>query len=210
MGYLADLAKGEVSYQSELGTIKKPVTALNQRIEKHFLELLSQGGEVHYGEAILAAVDDLFNDFGEYYPTWTPAMVAIFTIAGEDGIGLAINSSVKFLINAIYGDLNTENVHTYNNNDLIRHTRFGASHPEKIGKERQYEVWCTGETVAKIIIDSARTAAVALSKLSTVKEKYDLVADRGILGYVDQPEIITHHVIANRDQAQLRAERGEI
>lgn len=206
-GYLADLAKGHAVVQRELGPTKVQTDTLAQRIERQFSQTATQPGEIHYGHVLTDAVVELLQVFGEYYPTWTPVMAAAFTIAGGEGTKIAINESVHFLINALQGTLNADNVHTYLNHLVFRHDRFGTEHPGLGYQPQEYELWCSGESVAKIIMDSARVAAVQIAQLPDIRARYNPDWDEGISGYVhaQSQKTTTQQVMASRDWARTQA-----
>lgn len=198
-GYLADFLLGTN------GITHKAVESLEAKIKRKGIEAAKNGYE-YYGITVIKALVEIYEEFGEAFPNWMPAIAAMFRLAGTAGTGLAISFSESFLYSAMLDPqktldmyaLDEDSVHTFGNSH-IQHKAFGGQHKlDGNGITDSYEVACTGETTAKTIVVQARNAALWLSQQELIRKAYHNQTESERITYME-----SYSAINVRDQVLL-------
>lgn len=137
---LGMLAEGRVFESDDVS-----VPTFAERVEAHFLE----DEPPSFQTAILNSSLDLLSEFRDRFPVFIPALGGIFRVAGAEGINAVIGYSTEDL------KFDEDIVNTFE----VQKSNFVEYHNHG---EMEYEVLCSGEGFAKILMRQTKQAAVNL------------------------------------------------
>ena len=209
-GYLADFLQGKN------GITHESVESLEAKIKRKGLEAASKGEYPYYGTIVTDALVEVYKEFGEVFSNWMPAIAAIFRLAGTAGTGLAIGIAESFLYSAMLDPQKTIDMYILDANNTntldnwkINHQFFGGQHVD--GKAETYEVACTGETTAKVIVAQARTAAFWLSQQDLIRKNYhdQTQSERNVYMHTFPAVQIRNQVLLSYTQAKGKHTKRE-
>lgn len=162
LSLLGALANGKV-----FGNVDTSTPSFADQVEENYRRQVGKG---RFYDALIQSSLDLLQEFRDRYGNLMPALNAIFQVAGAEGIETVMNDAANFGIIAEDNPDITEEALTVKTNDR---NRFMTAHPWNLGPfdfELKYEVWCSGEALAKILSSQAAAAALRLVRNGNIAE----------------------------------------
>lgn len=141
-----------------------PLPNFSQRVATRFR---NDPPENHFGEAVMEATLDLYEDFGNHYPNLTPALNALSRVAGIEGTGIVLIESHGSLNRAITGELTEE---TIRQSYILDSENFVGLHPLH-SEIKAYEIRCAAEALAKTLIRETNRAALTVANDEDIFEQ---------------------------------------
>lgn len=202
MGGLLKLVHGKLLVS---GPVKTPPRSFSEHVQSHFLG----EGEEHmkFFQSVGSAAVDLFDDFGIYHPNLMPALKAMSSAAGIDGMQLAIYETSRFLTFTI----DDRSIPRSDAAASATRERFTGVHPGPTLWSQAggtvHEIWCSGQAVATGIISAAADAATTLAAIPAVRQHYDNIAD--LEGMVSAGASMRERFTESIDQSLERARMAQ-
>lgn len=195
--YLNQLMMGRVYGE----TPKSPPVPLRDKI----IENIKSEPVESFEESIKNSVFDVLTDFSALYPNLVPALYFTLQGVGVQGIRAAINYSADTLEQARRGEFSKDD----RSSIQIDKSHFARRHPN-FGPKGEFEIQCSGEHVARTIIDQAAGAALIIvngekgEKIKTLIDGEYIDAD--IFDHVNDIFLVGHY----NNRARKRDESTDV
>lgn len=169
-----------LSHGHVFGDVNDQVPTFTQEIENNYL---NPKKKTKFIAAVTQSSLQLMTRFREYYPNLMPALNAVFRVAGAEGMQLVTVVAADSLRAAKSGELTRENKDVYWGKDVWgkdhvygdSHKAFTRAHPSwsYTGGSANFEIWCTGEALARDLMEQSKIAIFDLIESgTTVEDKY--------------------------------------
>lgn len=179
-------------------------TPLAYRIQDNFLA--QQPGEASFNQAYFDGLVATFENFGHMYPSLMPAMSAMSSVAGIEGVCQAYRTVAmgEPLAQALGMSSEEPRISPYLLGPKgVSGYHFIARHPS-MSSEPEYEVRCSGSALAKNIIRQAHTAARLTAETPGVGSTYNPAHDEPFMKEPDLKGALVD-VVESAAEAAARA-----
>ena len=155
LSLMGSLALGKIPEHPSI-----PTPTLTQRIEDNYAERL---GQARFVDALLRSDLELLQQFGDNYGNLMPAFAAIFRVAGAEGMGAATELSANYLWRVQEDHITKSEALVGDKSDWISFVIPHPTYKPAAYTPYMYEVWCSGEGFAKILMLQSAKAAINLA-----------------------------------------------
>lgn len=162
------LARGEQRGVTNTEDADSPLPTFSQRLTEHFLRQPAETAS--FGAAFESATLDLLEEFGRQHPNLTPALAAMMQVAGVEGLNFTKRLVRNFLKDGLNSKLPPESPRE-TLGYIADPSNFVAGHV--VDNILEYEVWCSGESLAKTLMRQARRSARGLARNPSIAKTYN-------------------------------------